>query len=246
MAVLHFIDLEVGRHAEVLEDSVVFDWQSDFHLRNSLNFILRGRLSNGLASASSGACAAVCFLTNPIVAAFDYKRLAVDDRIGNLEAGLFVNLGCCRAGNLHLLRALIVSALFEVNDANRFIFFDKQDNRSKLFAPLRSKEAHQRFTTHTTTTTGSGHTSKLQYRFRQMSESSIARNFQKSPCLAFSYRFAKPLERRNSKTNGRRSRASTPPMPLVQESLRGERLRVAKYVSVTASYLCSSAASGSM
>lgn len=183
MAVLHFIDLEVGRHAEVLEDSVVFDWQSDFHVRNSLNFILRGRLSNGLASASSGACAAVCFLTNPIVAAFDYKRLAVDDRIGNLEAGLFVNLGCCRAGNLHLLRALIVSALFEVNDANRFIFFDKQDNRSKLFAPLRSKEAHQRFTTHTTTTTGSGHTSKLQYRFRQMSESSIARNFQKSPCL---------------------------------------------------------------
>ena len=42
MAVLHFIDLEVGRHAEVLEDSVVFDWQSDFHVRNSFNFILRG------------------------------------------------------------------------------------------------------------------------------------------------------------------------------------------------------------
>ena len=40
--VLHNIDLEVGRHAEVLEDSVVFDWQSDFHVRNSLNFILRG------------------------------------------------------------------------------------------------------------------------------------------------------------------------------------------------------------
>lgn len=41
-SVLHNIDLEVGRHAEVLEDSVVFDWQSDFHVRNSLNFILRG------------------------------------------------------------------------------------------------------------------------------------------------------------------------------------------------------------
>lgn len=41
-SVLHNIDFEVGRHAEVLEDSVVFDWQSDFHVRNSLNFILRG------------------------------------------------------------------------------------------------------------------------------------------------------------------------------------------------------------
>lgn len=41
-SVLHNIDLEIGRHAEVLEDSVVFDWQSDFHVRNSLNFILRG------------------------------------------------------------------------------------------------------------------------------------------------------------------------------------------------------------
>lgn len=41
-SVLHNIDLEVGRHAEVLEDSVVFEWQSDFHVRNSLNFILRG------------------------------------------------------------------------------------------------------------------------------------------------------------------------------------------------------------
>ena len=41
-SVLHNIDLEVGRHAEVLEDSVVFDWLSDFHVRNSLNFILRG------------------------------------------------------------------------------------------------------------------------------------------------------------------------------------------------------------
>ena len=41
-SVLHNIDLEVGRHAEVLEDSVVFDWQSDFHVRNSLNFIFRG------------------------------------------------------------------------------------------------------------------------------------------------------------------------------------------------------------
>lgn len=41
-SVLHNIDLEVGRHAEVLVDSVVFDWQSDFHVRNSLNFILRG------------------------------------------------------------------------------------------------------------------------------------------------------------------------------------------------------------
>lgn len=41
-SVLHNIDLEVGRHAEVLEDSVVFDWQSDFHVRNSLNFIWRG------------------------------------------------------------------------------------------------------------------------------------------------------------------------------------------------------------
>lgn len=112
MAVLHFIDLEVGRHAEVLEDSVVFDWQSDFHVRNSLNFILRGRLSNGLASASSGACAAVCFLTNPIVAAFDHKRLAVDDGVGNLEACLFIDFGRRRAGDLHLLRALIVGALF--------------------------------------------------------------------------------------------------------------------------------------
>lgn len=127
---------------------------------------LCGGSGDGIAPATARTRAAVCFLTNPIVAAFDYKRLAVDDRIGNLEAGLFVYLGCCRAGNLHLLSALIVSALFEVNDANRFVLFDKQDNRSEIFAPLRSKEAHQRFTTHTTTTTGSGHTSKLQYRFR--------------------------------------------------------------------------------
>ena len=31
-SVLHNIDLEVGRHAEVLEDSVVFDGHRDFHM----------------------------------------------------------------------------------------------------------------------------------------------------------------------------------------------------------------------
>lgn len=190
-----------------------------------MNFLCCGS-GDGIAPATAGTRAAAGFLTNPIVAAFDHQRLAVDDGVGNLEACLFVDFGRRRAGDLHLLRALIVGALFKVDDSNRFVLFNEQNDRFSPLCPLRGKETHERFTANATTTTGSGHTSTLKHRFRQMSESSIARIFEKS--LLFSYFAAKPFERRNSKMNGRRSRSSTPPMPLVQESLRGERLRVAK------------------
>ena len=102
---------------------------------------------------------AVRFLTNFIPAAFDNERLRVDDRIGNLESGLFIELGHRRARNLHLFGALSVRALLEVDDAHDFILFNKQNNRCGCIDAFGRKALDGRFTADAATANGSWHDS---------------------------------------------------------------------------------------
>lgn len=45
----------------------------------------------------------------------DLKGAPVDETIGQLVACAFVNFGDCRAGNAHLLGALCVGSLFQID-----------------------------------------------------------------------------------------------------------------------------------
>lgn len=111
--------------------------------------------------AATSAADAVRFLTNFIPAAVNDERLCVDDRIGNLEACLFVELGHRRARNLHLFGALSVRTLLKIDDAHDFVLFDKQNNRCGGIDAFGRKALDGRFTAHAAATNGSGHDSKL-------------------------------------------------------------------------------------
>ena len=121
--VFKLIHLECRRHAEVLENIVVFKGNCDFHVRDSLN-TLRYGLQAGSFSATPRAGAAVRFLTNSVIAAVDDERSAVDDCVGDLESSLLVDFRYRGSGNIHLTGALIVRPFLQIDESNGFVFLN--------------------------------------------------------------------------------------------------------------------------
>lgn len=165
-SVFYRIDLEGGRHAEMLEDGVVLDRNCNFH--DGLSFVVR-IYCDGLGersvfpAASSGAVPGAFAAANLVAAPADQKPLPVDDGISELEAGPLINFSHRRARNAHLHRALLVRALLEVDDSNRFVLFDKKidDLVSAASKRFRRKGAAFGFSADASRTTRSRHSGLL-------------------------------------------------------------------------------------
>ena len=123
--VVERVDAEGGRHAEVPEDVVVFKGNGYFHLKNSC-CTLCGGLRKRFVGTASPALTLLRFLTDSVIASLDDERFAVDKRIGDLKARLFVDFRHRGAGNVHLARALIVGALLQIDKPHRFVLFHKE------------------------------------------------------------------------------------------------------------------------
>lgn len=111
--------------------------------------------------AAATAADAVRFLTNFISAAVDDKRLCVDDRVGNLEPCLFVELGHRRSRDLHLLGALSVRTLLKIDDAYDFVLFNEQNNRFGCIDAVWRKALDGGFTADSAAANGSWHDSRV-------------------------------------------------------------------------------------
>jgi len=143
LAVRHFIELELLRVAEVLENLTVFIGNCDFHIRFSFLFVI------GFVECPHPAAAAAVRMLLPaadaVIPAGDAQRLSVDKTRRDLLPGAFVDLLYGGTGNVHLGSTLLMGTLFQIHQPDDLIFVQRQQNRRSAPAPVRAEGIDLRF-----------------------------------------------------------------------------------------------------
>ena len=138
LPVFNIIQLKLGGVAEVLKYIAVFIGNCDSHLIGSfpLHRLLWGCAARFFASFLAAGNAAV---TKPVMAARDPKRPSANDAFGDLPPCGFIYFGYGSSGDIHLLCALLVGQLLQINEADHFIFIHRQGDRFPARDAYRNK-----------------------------------------------------------------------------------------------------------
>ena len=143
---LHIVDLELPGVSEMLEDFARFISNRDSH--HVFPFRFRILLANLIFVAAAAAAELPFSAAELILSALNAQRKAVYQRIRQFLPGRRVDPLHRGAGNAHLPAALLLRKAFLVNQADRFIFVHRQQDRRRTAAvdgdkPLRlGKMAH--------------------------------------------------------------------------------------------------------
>ena len=154
------VDLEGRGHAEVLIDVFVLNGDCDSHDFVSCEILhCQGELAV-LPAAAARAVARARSAADFVVAAPNDERAAVDDRVGDLVTGPFVDFGDGRARNPHLRGALFVRAPLVVHDPQGFVLLDEKEDgidRPVLRRRIRTEGFNERLGADAPASTGSRH-----------------------------------------------------------------------------------------
>lgn len=124
-SVFHFINLKLFGVSEMLKNFSVFISNCDFH--NVLVSFFFYCYHCVLPPALSASGLLVSF-TDPVIPTTDQEALSVNDTSGKFFAGTFIDLRDRGTGNIHLGSTLAVCLFLKINQADDFVFIQRQSD----------------------------------------------------------------------------------------------------------------------